>query len=614
MERALYITNYRNIGFGKSERIVLNHSLEKGKMGDLVVVIGANNSGKSNVLDAIWAFGQQEFKARDCTTLSFDEQYQHPQLSLVCKKDTQEYTYRITQGDEKNPYIKYPANAETTSTDSKPIDRLAVINGISVLRDIYISAGSDIGHDNCVELLGVLSNPSLNDQFIIDHLAKFEAKITTFSKEKSIWDAYNKKKPIMAISTPTPSSEIHSTFSSQFGYSFFPQVIKYSDKAIQNSHLSCVHSQLGKNPFFTTLFQRINISLDEVKNTYAAFTAHKNRGVLNTLQRRINKKLEEIAKDFNDLYFAENDQYSFEVTLESETIFFVLNRGTRDISLDHQSTGFRWFFNLYFNLLCKNELQPGDIIIMDQPGMDLHIKGREELRRFLKEFARRNDLTIVIATHEPSMIDLDCLDEIRVVSMKDNQSSICNDFAAIDPDDPDCLKPIKEALTVENRILFDPDMNLVFVEGITDYNYLLAFKKLLGFKNLSFLPIKGVGNVKDANIEETQKAISRELIRLKKHDPILLVDSDKAGQSMKKINGQDSCLRVCTLADVDPAFQSIESLFDPEDLKKLGLVDENGKYVKHASDSAVIKNHIESYEFSETTKENFKKVLQHLDD
>ena len=167
MERALYITNYRKIGFGKGERIILNHSLEKGKMGDLVVVIGANNSGKSNVLDAIWAFGQQEFKARDCTTLSFDEQYQHPQLSLVCKKDTQEYTYRITQGDEKKPYIKYPVNAETTSTDSKSIDRLAVINGISVLRDIYTSAGLDRGHSKCVELLGVLSNPSLNDQFII---------------------------------------------------------------------------------------------------------------------------------------------------------------------------------------------------------------------------------------------------------------------------------------------------------------------------------------------------------------------------------------------------------------------------------------------------------------
>lgn len=618
MERALYITNYRNIGFGKSERIVLNHSLEKGKMGDLVVVIGANNSGKSNVLDAIWAFGQQEFKARDCTTLSFDEQYQHPQLSLVCKKDTQEYTYRITQGDEQKPYVKHPAIAKSTSTDSHSIDRMAVVDALYNLRDIYKSKGLHGGYNKCIELINELSNPSINDPFIIDHIEQFVANIAPFTQEKLTWATYKKNNPnseiVMAISTSTPSSELHSSFSSQFGYSFFPQVIKYTDKAIQNSQLSCVHNQLRCNPFLSTLFQRINISLDEVDNTYAAFTAHKNRGVLNTLQRRINKKLEEIAKDFNDLYFAENDQYSFEITLESEAIFFVLNRGTRDISLDHQSTGFRWFFNLYFNLLCKNELQPGDIIVMDQPGMDLHIKGREELRRFLKEFARRNDLTIVIATHEPSMIDLDCLDEIRVVSMKDNQSSICNDFAAIDPDDPDCLKPIKEALTVENRILFDPDMNLVFVEGITDYNYLLAFKKLLGFKNLSFLPIKGVGDIKDANIAETQKAISRELIRLKKHDPILLVDSDKAGQSMKKINGQDSCLRVCTLADVDPSFKTIESLFDPEDLKKLGLVDESGKFVKHASDSAVIKNHIESYEFSEVTKENFRKVLQHLDD
>jgi energy-coupling factor transporter ATP-binding protein EcfA2 len=352
------------------------------------------------------------------------------------------------------------------------------------------------------------------------------------------------------------------------------------------------------------------------EENYSSATASL-KTILQLLYRAVEiftNKLNSELNKLNKLYFAENDRYSFEITCSPESIYFSLYRGYKDISLDYQSTGFRWFFNLYFNLLCKNELQSGDIIIMDQPGMDLHIKGREELRRFLKEFARRNDLTIVIATHEPSMIDLDCLDEIRVVSMKDNQSSICNDFTAIDPDDPDCLKPIKEALTVENRILFDPDMNLVFVEGITDYNYLLAFKKLLGFKNLSFLPIKGVGNVKDSDIEETQKTISRELIRLKKHDPILLVDSDKAGQSMKKINGQDSCLRVCTLADIDPAFKSIESLFDPEDLKKLGLVDEKGKYVKHASDSAVIKNHIESYEFSETTKENFKKVLQHLDD
>ncbi len=624
MERALYITNYRNIGFGESARIVLNHSLERGKMGDLVVVIGANNSGKSNVLDAICAFGDNKFSPIDCTTLSFEERYQHPQLSLVCKTDSCEYTYRLTHGHENAPYVKYPeADKSSANNPNNSFNVPAIVEDLDTLKEMYAQRGLPISVQRCNELITALSNPSINDNFIVEKIQNYSRDIQgrRNNSEQVAWKRFVINHPNSYVTKiasgdieKIPASGIDAAFSLKFGYAFFPKIVKYSDQTIGNQHLSSMYREIGNNNFFVTLFRQIGISLEEVKNTYAAFTTHKNRGVLNTLQKNINKKLEKIAQDFNNLYFAENDQYSFEVTLESETIFFVLNRGTRDISLDHQSTGFRWFFNLYFNLLCKNELQPGDIIVMDQPGMDLHIKGREELRRFLKEFARRNDLTIVIATHEPSMIDLDCLDEIRVVSMKDNQSSICNDFAAVDPDDPDCLKPIKEALTVENRILFDPDMNLVFVEGITDYNYLLAFKKLLGFKNLSFLPIKGVGDIKDADIAETQKSISRELIRLKKNNPILLVDSDKAGQSIKEINSQDSCLRVCTLADIDPAFKFIESLFDPEDLKKLGLVDENGKYVKHPSDSAVIKNHIESYELSETTKENFKKVLQHLDD
>ena len=623
MERALYIKNYRNIGFGKSERIVLNHSLEKGKMGDLVILIGANSAGKSNVLDALCSFSNKSFQSRDITTLSYEDQYRNPQISLCCKDNNNTYSYRISYNDPSSPYIEYPDKEKLNYSYNDELEEI-----ISYLRENFdkVTVNSKSSRhcvlDVCQTILdtwGTLQQNELDSRIssVILHIRSFinwgygQGCISYLRK------TYPKSVFIKMIdeSAQTADNIALESYENTYGVRLLPQVVRYTDSPLSNSHLSCSRKEINNSAFFLTVLKAINVPKETIHNAYQAFQQQgNNMGVLKTLERDINRKLSAIAVDFNKLYFAENDRYSFEITCSPESIYFSLYRGSKDISLDYQSTGFRWFFNLYFNLLCKNELQPGDIIVMDQPGMDLHVKGREELRRFLKEFARRNDLTIVIATHEPSMIDLDCLDEIRVVSMKDNQSSICNDFAAIDPDDPDCLKPIKDALTVENRILFDPDMNLVFVEGITDYNYLLAFKKLLGFKNLSFLPIKGVGNVKDADIVETQKAISRELIRLKKHDPILLVDSDKAGQSMKKINGQDSCLRVFTLADIDPAFKSIESLFDPEDLKKLGLVDENGKYVKHASDSAVIKNHIESYEFSETTKENFKKVLQHLDD
>ena len=53
--RYFKLTNFRNIGLDSNtdNKIIINNSLEKGKMGNLIILIGANNSGKSNVLDAI---------------------------------------------------------------------------------------------------------------------------------------------------------------------------------------------------------------------------------------------------------------------------------------------------------------------------------------------------------------------------------------------------------------------------------------------------------------------------------------------------------------------------------------------------------------------------------
>ena len=77
MERRLEISSFRNIGFeeGKpsKEGLILNHSLTKGSLGDLVILIGANNSGKSNVLDALLAYGDKRISDRDVTDLYMEE-------------------------------------------------------------------------------------------------------------------------------------------------------------------------------------------------------------------------------------------------------------------------------------------------------------------------------------------------------------------------------------------------------------------------------------------------------------------------------------------------------------------------------------------------------------
>ena len=55
--REIIFNSVRNIGFkdGKpaNEKLILNHSVREGENGDLLILIGANNSGKSNILDGI---------------------------------------------------------------------------------------------------------------------------------------------------------------------------------------------------------------------------------------------------------------------------------------------------------------------------------------------------------------------------------------------------------------------------------------------------------------------------------------------------------------------------------------------------------------------------------
>ena len=72
--RSLAISDFRNIGVSalrksKDERasLVINRSLKKDELGGLVIILGGNNSGKSNVLSALTKFPHQDFDENDRT-------------------------------------------------------------------------------------------------------------------------------------------------------------------------------------------------------------------------------------------------------------------------------------------------------------------------------------------------------------------------------------------------------------------------------------------------------------------------------------------------------------------------------------------------------------------
>ena len=234
------------------------------------------------------------------------------------------------------------------------------------------------------------------------------------------------------------------------------------------------------------------------------------------------------------------------------------------------------------------------------------MRGQEELRRFLKLFAITNAITFVIATHSPFLVDLDYLDEIRLISLQNNEVAKVNDsFTTVNPDDADSLLAIRESLTVRNSILLDPKQVVVFVEGITDYNYFVAMKTINPiYKNIVFLPINGVG--KDT---PDKKRKLRELLRIRSLNSIVLTDGDAAAEEFSDLNEDNQFqLKILKLTDVNPSFKEVENLFSEQDATKFNVSSKDNGISSTFKKIAI--KHPE--EISKDTIDNFSEVFSKI--
>lgn len=613
MQRLIKFSKFRNIGLEKDESLLLNGDFQKGKMGNLIVLIGPNNSGKSNVLNGIIkCCGDEKITKRDITNLSYEEKDLHPSVSLVYRdeKNTFEYKkelennagWKVTAGELT---LDKPSN-ETIKKEIREINLICSQYGFRTnqLANLcnMIESKTKEDFDLYKESMSVLSgiyNNSRNRMYgyqnIWQTLKNHGLKIVSHFEQVNNGD----------------DSFIKDHLTKKLGIKPKPNCITYVERQINNDDLSThdVHN-LQNSSFFKSLFKTMNVDTKVVHNAYSVFEQNGNIQCLHKMQKDIQKKLDKISAKFNELYFAKEDQYKFTIVFESGAVFFGMARGKEEeaIVLEYQSTGFRWFFNLFFNFLANNTLEAGDIVIMDEPATHLHVQGQKELRSFIKQFAIENDVLFVLATHSPFLIDVDHYDELRVVSMENNRSKIQNKFAAINLDDPDSLLPIKESLTIKQNVLYDLDTEVYFVEGITDYNYLTMFKKLLGVNNIAFLPFNGVGN----NSAQTKKILG-ELLKVKFHKRSLLVDADKAGQDMFK-QAKDSKFDVVhsmsevKISDTKNAMM-VEDLFSSEDKKKFSAITN-----KNSDGTSDMKDHCKLSDFSNSTINNFKQLFKILAD
>ena len=620
MQRSIRFSQFRNLGLEKDDYLILNGDFQKGKMGNLIILIGPNNSGKSNVLSGIVKIcSGEEITSRDVTNLYFDDEHRHPSLGLVYRND--KYTFELKREQGKAfDWTVVSGDVPLIKPDSNTIKK--------ELSDIFALFNNNFGI-RLAQLDNLLVNINANkitDDELYDRAMAIMKEIYENYRNNS-FRSFNGIRTTVWNELINKNLQLVSHYQEQingktsFAQNYLiketglqkvtPRCVVYKEVQISNSDLSTSNvDDLQNHRFFKALFKAMGVEIKNVQNAYNQFNQTNNVQFLIKLQKDLNKKVDKICKRFNDLYFASDDQYKFSLVFESGRVLFGMARGKDEdaIILEYQSTGFRWFFNLFFNFLATDKLEPGDIVIMDEPATNLHVQGQRELRSFIKEYAIENDVLFIIATHSPFLVDVDHFDELRVISTENNRSKIQNRFTAVNLDDPDSLLPIKESLTIQQNVLYDLSTEVYFVEGITDYNYLTMFKNLLDIKNIAFIPFNGVGN----NSAQT-KQILKKLLDVKFHKRSLLVDADKAGQDMFNQAKNSAFDSVHSLSEIkvgdNRRAMMVEDLFSAEDKKMFRAISN-----KNSDGTSVMKDHCKLSDFSKTTVDHFKELFKILQD
>ncbi|WP_412030765.1 AAA family ATPase [Helicobacter pylori] len=725
-------------------KLFLNHTFTD-KLGGLIIIIGENNTGKSNLLKALGCFSEHvnEFK-KNCTPnyvgyeesisslklstlkdkkpqneitltidssskITFDESiakvdllegvcYKALNNDLLSEEDKLSYEKAIEECRSLDPYRResklldlYNSYNKTISCIPSNIQNELPSQVISNMRDLCealweenvqnfrsgfcdndnlktkfrsawlekmiqdLTAKTTLEDKNEIlknfkeKLLPIAQEWLKNDLYNYNHRSLFDLKLSQII----IWRFINDE-DFLKIESDEPTNELKQVSNNQptiytsvddllnsepidvSKISRFSQVIYYDNKKrFKHKDLIVKPEELEKSVFFRAFFKAIGVNLSSVKKSYSK--ASGNIGYLIQLQDEIKEKvISKITNRFNRLYFQKDQNrkwsYLFDFRLDLHNISLSLfrkdsNKQKEVLHLDDQSDGFKWFFNLFFGLLFGNSLKKDAIVLMDEMGSNLSVPTRKECRKFLKEFGQRVGVTFVLVTHDPFLVDMNHLNELRVLRHDEEflQSVSIRHFSSVDLGDNGALKTIKKSLGVSHKTLNEND-RLLFVEGISDYNYLSAFKLLyeqekktsldMAFLNIVFLPINGLGN---DDLKESKKPQMKQILEtLVQEEPnaTLLVDGDTRGDACEELNKElGNKLNILKLNDCDDSFKNfknIEDCFSQKDKIKLDL--KNKSFRSHTAYTNALKNDLllNPSLVEAETKENFYKLLEWL--
>ncbi len=335
----------------------------------------------------------------------------------------------------------------------------------------------------------------------------------------------------------------------------------------------------------------------------------------------LSDKSAKISSSFKSEWLQDEIVISF--TTDKDLMHFGIKEegDTATYRAEQRSKGFQWFLSFYIKLNAESNKNTS-IILVDEPGLYLHAKAQEDVLHLLEKLSDADETSVIFTTHSPYLIDVDNLNRVLLVEKDDATGTHivkCHKGAK-----QNTLTPIITRMGFDiSKANFIREKNIL-LEGISDYYYLQAFKKILGYddnlKNTSMIPSVGASQV----------PLLASLCVGWGLKYVALFDRDNEGIKyadviQKNLGEFASVTHIC-----DTENCAIEDLFTLNDFNKFILVNtdkqkednniSNSKYLKENNiDKALISklffdnaSKIKTKSLEKTTVDNFKTLYSHI--
>jgi hypothetical protein len=250
--------------------------------------------------------------------------------------------------------------------------------------------------------------------------------------------------------------------------------------------------------------------------------------------------------------------YEVHFRIDKDRLIVTISDGgyTPRIVPSDRSDGFQWYLSFYATLQNETGLHNETVLLLDNPGLELHMDGQRDIKRFLEEKVALSSQVIYV-THSPAMVDPFNLRQIRTVELLPNhEGTKVRCLAPLDKA-TDLLEPVRSAIgmSLASSLIFNNWNILVegaadkpIVEGIFFHHYPDRRSKILVNGSLSQSKETFLGLYQRANLPY-----------------VILLDADSGGRDLAS-SLQSFGIPTNRIVDLRDVFGDRQNDFELEDI------------------------------------------------